>query len=105
MAHYELSKAADQDFENIFDFGIDRFGLSQAMDYQNGLKKQFDQLAEHPVLYPTFNHILQGYRRSVYRSHSIYYKVEPNRVFIVRILGQQDVSKALSDEEIPEQKL
>ena len=102
MAHYELSKAADQDFENIFDFGIDRFGLSQAMDYQNGLKKQFDQLAEHPVLYPAFNHILKGYRRSVYRSHSIYYKVEPSRIFIVRILGQQDVSKALLDEEIPE---
>jgi len=36
MGRYELAKAADQGFEDIFDFGIDKFGLTQALDYQNG---------------------------------------------------------------------
>ncbi|MBF0447997.1 MAG: type II toxin-antitoxin system RelE/ParE family toxin [Magnetococcales bacterium] len=91
MARYELSEAADLDFENIFDFGIDTFGLAQAVDYQNGLKKHFDELAEQPKLYAAVDHVRAGYRRSVYRSHSIYYRIEPTRIFIVRILGQQDL--------------
>ncbi len=95
MARYELARAADQDFENIFDFGIDTFGLVQAMDYQKGMKNRFEELAEQPQLYQAVDHILAGYRRSVYHSHSIYYKTQPSRVFIVRILGQQDPAKAL----------
>ena len=31
MGSYELAKAADEDFKNIFDYGIDTFGLDQAM--------------------------------------------------------------------------
>ena len=34
MASYELSPAADEDFENIFDYGINTFGLEQAVIYQ-----------------------------------------------------------------------
>lgn len=29
MSGYALSRAADQDFENIFEFGIDTFGLTR----------------------------------------------------------------------------
>lgn len=96
MARYELAKAADEDFENIFNFGIDTFGLVQAMDYQQGMKSRFEELAEQPNLYQAIDHIRAGYRRSVYHSHSIYYKIEASRVFIVRILGQQDPTRALT---------
>ena len=95
MARYELAKAADRDFENIFNYGIDTFGLVQALNYQNGITKRFEELAEQPKLYAIVDHILAGYRRRVYQSHSIYYKVEPTRIFIVRILGQHDPHKAL----------
>ncbi len=95
MARYELANAADEDFENIFDFGIDTFGLVQAMDYQQGMTERFEELAEQPKLNQAVDHIRAGYHRSVYHSHSIYYKIEPTRVFIVRILGQQDPQKAL----------
>ena len=98
MARYELSEAAALDFENIFDFGIDRFGLAQALEYQQGLKKRFEKLAEQPELYAVVAYIDAGYRRSVYTSHSIYYKIEPTRVFIVRILRQQDPRNALRKE-------
>ncbi|MBL4607018.1 MAG: type II toxin-antitoxin system RelE/ParE family toxin [Pseudomonadales bacterium] len=39
MARYELANTADEDFEKIFYFGIDTFGLAQAVDYQQGMKK------------------------------------------------------------------
>ena len=96
MARYELSCTADQDFEKIFEFGIDTFGLDQALKYQNGMKQRFSELAEQPNLYPVVDHIRRGYRRSVYKSHSIYYQIESGRVFIVRISGQQDPKKSLS---------
>ncbi|NOX51673.1 MAG: type II toxin-antitoxin system RelE/ParE family toxin, partial [Gammaproteobacteria bacterium] len=58
------------DFENIFDFGINTFGLAQALEYQQGLKKKrFDELAEQPKLYAAVDDISAGYRRSVYTSH------------------------------------
>jgi len=94
MPGYALTCAADQDFENIFEFGIDTFGLDQALSYQNGMKERFDKLAEQPQLYPAVDHIRAGYRRSVYGSHSIYYRIDGQGVVIARILGQQDLTDA-----------
>ena len=96
MAGYELTYAAYQDFENIFAFSLDTFGVDQAMSYQNGLKQRFAKLAEQPKLYPTVDHIRASYRRSVYGSHSIYYRIESQGIVIVRILGQQDLANAFS---------
>ena len=96
MTGYELTCAADQDFENIFEFGLDTFSVDQAMSYQNGLKQRFAKLADQPKLYPTVDHIRAGYRRSVYGSHSIYYRIESQGIVIVRILGQQDLANAFS---------
>ncbi len=95
MARYRLTRAADEDFENIFVFGIDTFGFDQAIKYQNGIKQRFDELAEQPQLYATIDHIRKGYRRSVCGSHSIYYRIKPEYILIVRILGQEDPFKAL----------
>ncbi len=94
MERYELTRAADEDFENILDYGIDMFGLDQALKYQNSMKQRFAELAAQPELYPAIDHIRGGYRRSAHGSHSIYYRVEAGRVLIVRILGNQDAAKA-----------
>jgi len=94
MGRYELTGAADEDFENLFGYGIDTFGLDQALKYQDGMKQRFAELAEQPTLYPAVDHIRGGYRRSAYGSHSIYYRIEARRVLIVRILGNQDPAKA-----------
>jgi len=97
MARYKLSLAADRDFENILDFGIDRFGLAQALEYQNAMKERFAQLAAQPDFYQRVDHIRQGYRRSVFQAHSIYYKVDNEQVLIVRILGRENPETSLPD--------
>lgn len=97
MERYRLSKAADQDFERIFEFGIDQFGLAQALDYQNGMKQRFEQLAAQPKLYQAVDHIRQGYRRSVYQAHSIYYRIDRDFVLIVRILSRENPDTSLPD--------
>jgi len=83
MARYELSCAAASDLESIFEFGIDNFGLTQALEYTSGLKQRFGQIAERTEVYPAIEHIRPGYRRSVYKSHTIYYQVESDYVFLV----------------------
>ncbi|MCW9034303.1 MAG: type II toxin-antitoxin system RelE/ParE family toxin [Rhodospirillales bacterium] len=94
MGKYKLTKAAALDFERIFEFGIDTFGIDQALKYQNELKQQFDILSDQPKLYPLVEHIHKSFRRSVCGSHSIYYRIEQKRVIIVRILGQQNPERA-----------
>ena len=61
------------------------------------MKQRFGELAVQPKRYPAVDHIREGYRRSVYGSHSIFYRIEPERVFIVRILGQQEPQNALDN--------
>jgi toxin ParE1/3/4 len=95
LASYKLTKAAGEDLENIFEFGIDTFGLDQAVKYQIRMSQRFGELAEQPELYSAVDHIRRGYRRCVFGPHSIYYRIEPMRVLIVRILGRQDPPKAL----------
>jgi len=95
MENYELSKAADKDFENIFEYGLDTFGLDQALAYQSGMKQRFVELAKQPKLYQAVEDIRVGYRRSVYGKHSIYYRIESKGIRIMRILKHQDPAKAL----------
>jgi len=97
MARYELASAAAGDLENIFEFGIDTFGLTQALDYMSGLKQRLRQIADQPEVCPAIEHIRSGYRRSVYKSHAIYYQVAIDHVFVVRILGRQDIEAALGN--------
>ncbi len=95
MAKYRLSVQAANDLEQIFIYGVLNFGLSQAESYAEGLQQHIVELAAHPRRYPAVDEIREGYRRSVYGSHSIYYRVEGNFSLIVRILRNQDTTAAL----------
>ena len=60
MAKYRLSSAADQDFELLFEYGIDNFGLAKAKSYIDGLTIQFQSRArifwnEKVVAHPDLN--------------------------------------------------
>ena len=95
MPSYELAPEAEQDLLDIALYGLINFGLVQSEDYRDGLKKRFQELAERPRQYQAVDEIRQGFRRSVYRSHSIYYRIEGNGITIMRILGRQDVTTAV----------
>lgn len=94
MALYKLSTAAALDFEHIFEFGIDAFGLDRALVYQDSLKQRFQEIAIKPNQFPRVDHLYKGYRRSIHGSHAIYFQDDPTGVLIVRILGQQNLAKA-----------
>ena len=94
MSEYILSKQAETDLRNIAIYGIQQFGIMRAECYRDDLKDRLSQIAETPLRYPAIDHVSVGYRRSVFEAHSIYFRIVLDGVFIVRILGREDPSKA-----------
>jgi len=94
MAKYRLSSAADQDFEQLFEYGIDNFGLARAKSYVDGLIIQFQRIAENPLHYQAVDHIRKGYRRSVYGKHAIYYVASNDCVDVMRMLKAENLNTA-----------
>ncbi len=90
MAIYKLSREAEIDLEDIYYYGAISFGLAQADSYYDGLFERFERIADAPLMYPDASDIREDYRRSVFGAHSIYYCIEADHIFIVRIIGQQD---------------
>jgi toxin ParE1/3/4 len=86
MPSYRLSAEAADDIENIGEFGIATFGLAQALKYLLALEARFDLLGQFPRLgLPTYD-LRPGLYRYPYASHTIFYTIEPDHVFIVRVL-------------------
>ena len=97
MSSYILSDEADEDFERLFEYGIDNFGVSKAITYSKGLKNRFVEIARNPYYWQSVNYIRKNYRRSVYRNHSIYYVIKSKSlVRIVRILNKQNIQTSLN---------
>jgi toxin ParE1/3/4 len=90
MASYKLLISAEVDLENIYYYGVLNYGLKQADKYYDNLFQCFENIAVNPYLYSAVDYLRIGYRRSVYHSHSIYYRIiENNNIEIIRILGKQ----------------
>jgi toxin ParE1/3/4 len=95
MATFKLNEEAEDDLERLYEHGILFFGLTQADRYYDGLIEHFYELAENPYLWQAVDSIRIGYRRSVYVSDSIYYRIDGDTVEVMRILGSQDPKKEL----------
>ena len=95
MAPYKLSMEAEEDIRRLYRHGIQNFGLAQADRYFDGLFTRFDELAKQPLRYPAVDEIREGYRRSVYVAHAIYYRPHNDRVDIMRVLSRENPSVLL----------
>lgn len=94
MLEYRLSEAAKEDLIQIALYGYENFGRGQSEKYRDKLKKQFSVIGANPLHFVSVDYIKKNYRRSICGSHSIYYLVENQGVLIMRVLRQQDASKA-----------
>lgn len=88
MGDYKLSRFAEDDLRRIYFFGLEQFGEAQADAYFFGLHQRFQEIADHPLMYPETD-VREGYRRSVYRADAIYFRIKDGFVEIMAILGHQ----------------
>ncbi len=68
MASYQLTEAAQQDVDEIYEYSILNFGLQQARDYLNGLHRCFGTLADNPKLGRDYRRVKAEARRFEYVS-------------------------------------
>jgi len=95
MTIYRLSEAAENDLDRLYTYGVLNFGLEQTEQYTTAMIARFEELAAFPSRYPAVDHIREGYRRSVYGAHSIYYRIHNDGIVIVRVLGRQNPAEHL----------
>ena len=89
-----LSKAANKDIEKLLEHSVLEFGVAQTEIYFNSLKRCLLSLADNPVLGHSAEDIKTGYRRFAHQSHVIFYQIQEQDIFIVRILHKaMDVDK------------
>ncbi|MDT7827393.1 type II toxin-antitoxin system RelE/ParE family toxin [Pricia sp. S334] len=96
MNRYVLAEAAKNDLQEIYDFGIYKFGHSQATRYLEGLRGHFEALTKNPDIGKQRDEIKVGLYSLPHVSHIIFYRILTNRIRIVRILhGRSDIPKHL----------
>lgn len=91
MADYKLSNQAKEDLIRIHQFGVLKFGATQADKYFNAFFDHFDLIAERPLMFESVDYIKPGYRRCVCGVDSIFYRLNGSTVEIMTILGRQDI--------------
>jgi len=95
MSKYRLSNEAKEDLIRIHQYGVRKFGISQADKYYNSFFEYFDIIAQRPLSFESVDYIKKGYRRCVCGSDSIYYKINGDIVEIMAIVGMQDLNNIL----------
>ena len=96
MSKYVLSQEAENDIEEIFEFGEYKFGKAQALSYLIQMEEHFVLLAENPSIGKKRNEIKEGLFSLPYVSHVIFYRILENQVRIVRVLyGGRDLVRFL----------
>jgi toxin ParE1/3/4 len=72
-------------------FTLDRWGVSQAHLYVQGLKATFQLLADNPGIGRSCDAISSGLHRHEQGKHVIFYRLKPGGIRVVRILHQQTI--------------
>ena len=88
MGVYRLSKECKSDLVQIYEYGIENYGLGQAQDYFLGLHDLFQTLAENVNLGRDASEFFPSLKRFMHKSHMIFYLHSNSGVFIVRTLKQ-----------------
>ena len=95
MAEYRLSNIAKEDLIRIYQFGVKKFGITQADKYFYSFFDYFEIIAQRPFSFESVDYIKVGYRRCPCGSETIYYRINDSIVEIMSIIGMQDLKNIL----------
>lgn len=95
MVNYRLSNSAKEDLIRIHQYGIRKFGVTQADKYFDSFFEYFEIIAQRPFSFESVDYLKKNYRRCVCGSDSIYFKLNGEIVEIMAIVGKQDLQSTL----------
>lgn len=90
MYNYFLTREAKEDMWRIYEFGVYRFGETQADKYLMILHDCFDKIASNPFMFPVVLNYKNAERYCVCGVDTIYYNINELDIEIITIIGRQD---------------
>ncbi|MFY0598635.1 MAG: type II toxin-antitoxin system RelE/ParE family toxin [Cyclobacteriaceae bacterium] len=89
MGVYSLSNKSKVDLANIYEYGIEKFGLNQSQKYLMGLHDLFQILSSNLNMGRDASEFAPMLKRFSYQSHMIFYLVTADEsILVIRILSQ-----------------
>jgi len=87
MSKYHLTRKAQNDLIDIWDFTKFKWSKEQANKYVNNLIKEFEFLSNNKGVGNSCNHIRNGYFKFPIESHIIFYQeIAKEEILIIRVL-------------------
>ena len=88
---YRVSRRADHDLNNIYEFSLTQFGPRQARNYGGGIIRTLSFLAEHPESARLRQEVDPPVRVFRFKSHLIFYDIKGDDIVILRVRhGRED---------------
>ena len=84
MRRYELSRKAESDFIEIWNYTFDTWGESQADRYTSDLKRTCNELANNPQIARSVAEIKSGYLKYRVGKHYLYFRETESGIEIIR---------------------
>lgn len=95
----EFSEEAEADFAEIYDYSRMSWGAVKAAEYLDRLADCAEALARGELTGVRADDVRNTIRRQVVSSHVIWFRCEPNRILIIRVLHQsRDAGRWVGDE-------
>ncbi len=100
MADYRIARLAQNDLQNIWEYTVKEWSVSQAEKYIDGLLVCFNAIANGKTKGKAANHIRQGYKTAYYGRHIVFFRIGADQVTeIIRVLhASMDIENRLLDE-------
>lgn len=86
MPEIELTPLAKADLIEIWHYGFSQWGEVQADTYLLGLEEAIQSLADNPRIGVSIDDIRSGCRQYTFRKHLIIYRLNGDRLIILRVL-------------------
>lgn len=86
---YVLRPLAEQDIADIWADGADRWGVTQADHYFDGMVNLFDLLSVQPEIARLRDEFKTPVRMHIYGSHIVIFETIEPKISIVRVLHQR----------------
>ncbi len=90
-----ISPAARGDLGDIFRFSVETWGRQKAENYLNVLSPHIHALLAAPHLGSSREDILPGLRSIRVVRHIVFYRIEQERVEVIRVLSERQDSSVL----------
>lgn len=87
MLRILIQARARQDLIEIWQYSHENWGETQADLYLDELEKSFTMIAENPSIGVRCDFISKGLRKIIVKKHLALYRVTPETIRIVRVLG------------------